>query len=268
MSNSVKGHSDAKVDVLLPIREPAPYVAETLAGLQAQTMEDWRLIAVIHGDPSQLKPLISAMVPAALVLQADASATLVEVLNIGLSRCTAPLLARLDADDIPEPERFRTQADFLDIHPEVALVGSLYRRIDEGGALLDAEAFTYFTGPALETLLWRNIIAHPTVMARTHVLLELGGYRSDATHAEDYELWMRVASQWNIDVLPQALLRYRIHRDQVTQTKAIPRRARRAIGRARLDLARSRGKSALLAKVQQAVWAAPQWLRMLQRRSS
>jgi hypothetical protein len=266
MNDSMSTRVPAAVDVLLPVRSPAPFLPEALEGLKIQTMPSWRLVAVIHGDASQVAPVIAQAVPTALVLNADAKATLVDVLNLGLSHCTAPLVARLDADDIPEPNRFHAQEDFLDAHPQVALVGSLYRRIDETGALIDTEAFTYFTGSVVNTLLWRNIIAHPTVMARRHVLVSLGGYRPDATHAEDYDLWMRVASQWDVDVLPEALLRYRIHPDQVTQTKAIPHHARRAIGRARRTLARSRGKSVLSAQLRQVVWAAPQWIRAVQRR--
>ena len=267
-SRLVTVRSGARVDVLLPVRYPSPFLAETLPGLIAQTMDDWRLIVVIHGDPARLQSVIADRVPSALVLHADSDQTLIEVLNLGLSKCTSPLVARLDADDIPEPERFRKQADFLDAHEAVALVGSLYRRIDDDGALIDSDAYTYFSGPVADALLWRNVIAHPTVMARTSILVELGGYRAEAMHAEDYELWMRVASQWEVDVLPEALLRYRIHPHQVTQTSAIPRHSRRAISRSRRQLARSKGKSLLSAQIRQLVWSAPQWLRMIQRRST
>lgn len=264
----MEARTPAGIDVLLPVRDPAPFLPETLAGLMAQTVGSWRLVTVIHGNQSKLAPLILETVPTALVLNANSDATLVEVLNLGLSKCTAPFVARIDADDIPEPDRLRKQAEFLQAHLDVALVGSLYRRIDETGALLDSDAFSIFDGPVVDSLQWRNVIAHPTVMARTAALRELGGYRSGATHAEDYELWMRVAARWGVAVLPEPLLRYRIHPQQVTQTKAIPYHARRVIGQARRDLARARGMSVLSAQVRQAVWAAPQWLRMLQRRSS
>lgn len=260
--------SPVLVDVLLPVRDPAPYLDETLDGLTAQTMQAWRLIAVIHGDPSRLSSRISQSVPDAVILNADASASLVDVLNLGLRACTAPYVARIDADDIPEPDRLRAQTHFLEEHPDVAILGTLYRRINESGVLIDTEPLSLFEGRALDTLMWRNIIAHPTVMARTAALRQLGGYRPEATHAEDYELWMRAAALWDVEVLQESLLRYRIHANQVTQTKAIPHRSRRAIGKTRRDLARARGMSKVSAQFRQTVWAAPQWLRMIQRRST
>ena len=43
--------STEAIDVLLPTRSPAPWLAQTLDGLLAQTHHQWRLVAVVHGDP-------------------------------------------------------------------------------------------------------------------------------------------------------------------------------------------------------------------------
>ena len=54
-------------------------------------------------------------------------------------------------------------------------------------------------------------------MMRRAAILELGGYDPAFIGMEDYELWCRVAEKGKIAVLPEILLRYRIHSGQVTQ---------------------------------------------------
>ncbi len=54
-------------------------------------------------------------------------------------------------------------------------------------------------------------------MFRTSVVRNLGGYSVDALHAEDYELWLRLALEWEVDNLPEVHLLYRVHSQQVSQ---------------------------------------------------
>ena len=81
---------ELSVDVLLPTRAPAPWLAEALDGLNAQVGCTWRLIAVVHGDPGELTPLILARVPDAVIVPLPSDARLQDLLNAGLDACTLP----------------------------------------------------------------------------------------------------------------------------------------------------------------------------------
>jgi glycosyltransferase involved in cell wall biosynthesis len=257
------GHA---VDVLLPIRLPAPWLSETLASLTAQTTSDWHLIAVIHGDPGDLEEVILSSTPDATIIHAPSSASLSEVLNLGIKVSTAPFIARMDADDIAEPQRLARQQSFLEEWLGVALVCSPVTIIDEQGQVSGA---VRGAGTQLfRELRWKNVIAHPTVMVRRSAVEQAGGYDPDARHVEDYELWLRLAAAWQLAELPEPLLRYRIHSAQVTQTKGIPAASRAVVGRARRALARSRGESVFAARVRQFFWSAPQVVRFWQRGGS
>jgi hypothetical protein len=249
------------VDVLLPVRSPAPWLEATLAGLIRQTMPSWRLVAVCHGDSPSVAENIRRLVPEALILTAPEQVGLPEVLNLGLASCTASFVARIDSDDIPSLDRFERQVEFLSSHPEVALVASPVTLIDESGAALGGVSGPSISEALIRGLRWKCVIQHPSVMFRRSTIVELGGYNTSARHAEDYELWLRLAAVAGVETLAEPLTEYRVHPGQVTRTKVIPGPARALVGQARLALARSRGESVAMARLRQFVWSSRQVLR-------
>ena len=117
----------------------------------------------------------------------------------------------MDADDINEPHRLVTQLSFLDVHPNVAVLGSAIQQIDIHDRPIPS-SLSLATNHA--EIRWRlrfcNAVNHPTVIFRREAVLDAGNYR-DALPAEDYELWMRVALKYRIANLSEPLVRYRIH---------------------------------------------------------
>lgn len=256
-----------EVDVLLPVRSPAPWLQDTLDGLRAQTLENFRLVAVVHGAGNGIEALVEGAFPDAVIVTADSAWPLPQVLNAGLDACTAEFVARVDADDVPTPRRLERQADFLREHPDVVLVASPVSVIDENGDHIGRIVGHPDAADLMRGLRWKCVIQHPSVMFRREAVDSLGGYDARALHVEDYELWLRLATTARIDTLDEALTDYRVHPAQVTKTKVIGRPARRLVGRARLALAAKRGESTTMARMRQAVWSSRQVLRELGRRS-
>jgi hypothetical protein len=118
----------------------------------------------------------------------------------------------MDADDVALPSRFAAQVSYLRAHPDIAVVGSMITLIDAAGATIrdidypkapaDVERFLVEIGCAL---------AHPAVMARRDAMLSVGGYRDLFQHAEDYDLWLRMAERYALANLSERLLLYRQH---------------------------------------------------------
>ena len=258
----------ARIEVLLPVRAPAPWLTETLDGLRAQSASNWSLTVLVHGDPDGIPQVVTDAIPDANVVLLSSSLSFVDVLNTGLRSGTAPYVARIDADDVPESHRLDTQRKYLEEHAGCVLVCSRITRIDAMGGPAGIYPADSTASNVMRLLRWKNVIPHPTVMARRTDLLEVGGYDVSATHAEDYELWLRLAARGEIAMLPDPLIQYRVHEGQVTRTKTIPPLARRAVGQARINLARSRNESILAARLRQAIWSARQGTRAITRGGS
>ena len=138
-------------------------------------------------------------------------------LNAGCALGKAPLIARMDADDVMLPHRLALQIPYFDAHPDVALLGGGIVLVDESGKEIDREPGR----PQLDFLV-RNELTHATVMMRTDAFHELGGYRLD--QSEDYDLWLRFDERYGIAALSEPVIRYRLHPGQFSVT-ALERQA-------------------------------------------
>jgi hypothetical protein len=140
-------------------------------------------------------------------------------LNQGLLECRAELVARMDADDVAEPERLRLQVELLTRCPDIAVVGSQLQIIDEAGQSRGYRAYPLRHDEILAAFPRYNPLAHPSVMFRRTVVVAAGGYVTDL-HNEDYDLWSRLAIDGHrFANLPDALLRYRVHSGAVKSTR-------------------------------------------------
>jgi glycosyltransferase involved in cell wall biosynthesis len=255
----------ARVDVLMPVREPAPWLAESLEALTRQSDVDWRLVLVIHGTDSETSAIAAGLGLPLTVCHAAESETLPRVLDLGLASCTAPYVARMDADDVAMPGRLSRTAGWLDDHPEVTVVASR-------AVLIDAEGRAVGTSPPVSTrssliraMRWRNVLVHSSVTFRREPIASMGGYAPEAVQVEDYDLWLRVLANGTIEMVPDALVQHRVHPAQVTRRRAVESSAAHALGMSRIALARARGESVLAARVRQAAWSGRQATRRWRR---
>ena len=212
-----------QVTVLLPVRDGARWLGEALQSVLAQTFGDWELVVVDDGSTDDTPRILAefAQRDSRIRVIRQEPLGLVVALNRGLAEARGALLARLDADDVARPQRLEQQVSHFSRHPEAGLLGSWAERIDDAGrpkGLLKPE-----TEPARlgRTLMRANPFVHSSVMFRTELARRLGGYRPAFRAAEDYDLWLRLAENATIANLPEVLIQYRWHGDNVTNRDAI-----------------------------------------------
>jgi len=149
---------------------------------------------------------------------------LVKALNTGLRHCRAPLIARMDGDDICHPRRLELQTQFLRRHTNIGLVATRVRHFPRWRLLDGMRAYEQWQNEALDhesimrELYVESPFAHPSVMMRRSLLRQAGGYR-DMGWAEDYDLWLRLARRGvHFARLPQILLYWRDRPQRLTRT--------------------------------------------------
>ena len=188
-----------RVAVLLPAYNAADTLPAAIASVQAQTEADWELLVVDDGSTDGTGEAIAAAARAdrrVRALRHDSNRGIVAALTTGLAAAAAPLVARLDADDLCQPRRLALQAGFLDAHPEIGLVGCRVafggdRRRQAGYAMhVDWANGLLTTGEIGLNRFVESPFPHPSVMFRRDLAERFGGYR-DGPFPEDYELWLR-----------------------------------------------------------------------------
>ena len=227
------------VDVLIAVREPAPWLGETLFSLVNQTFKDFRLVLAVHGADEVSSGLAKQYFPDALILHCSQGLTLPEVRAYGLSRCSAPFVALSDADDVSFPNRLRHQHEYLSKHTSVAMVAAPMAMIDVESRLLPGKRGAHGSSLLMLRLLSRNVIGQSSVMLRREVAEQSGSYRRHSVGVEDYDLWLRIGARAQIRVMREMQVAYRIHPAQTSSVTQISPTGIQNLLESRIALARS-----------------------------
>jgi glycosyltransferase involved in cell wall biosynthesis len=217
----VPGASTPKVSVVMPVFRPHPrYFAEAIDSVLAQTFTDWELVVV--EDPSERlgrETLETRRDPRIRYFLNPARTGLPRQHNRAVAESCAELIARFDADDICEPERLERQLAFLERHPEVDVVASRLRIIDEHGTIIGRRDYPQEHEAIVRAMRRYNPLSGSNVMFRRRLAAEAGGWRETVDlPAQDYEWYSRLASRGYRFAIPdEYLVRYRLHRGQLKQ---------------------------------------------------
>ena len=203
----------------MPVFNAEAFVGAALQSIRDQSFSDFDLIVIDDGSSDRSSEIIrehAAKDGRIRALQRE-NRGLVATLNEMIDLAEAPLLARMDADDISHPERFRWQVDHLKHHPRVVCLGGGVELIRQNGTpLLSPDPLVGNDRVQAAALSGRTPISHPAVMMRADAVRAVGGYHADAYPAEDLDLFLRLGEMGEIDNLPQRILRYRMHEASIS----------------------------------------------------
>jgi glycosyltransferase involved in cell wall biosynthesis len=213
------GHRPA-VTVLMPVHNAGAFLREAVDSILAQTFKDFEFLVINDGSTDgAFDALRTLRDPRLRLVDNPRNLGLIATLNLGLKLARAPLLARMDADDVSLPQRLERQVAAFAERPTLALLGTWAEVMGPGGAAAGTMRTPVAHAEVVRAMLCDNAFVHPSVMAQTEVLRALGGFPAAAVHAEDYALWLRVAARHETANLPEVLLSYRVHAGQVSQRK-------------------------------------------------
>ena len=206
-----------KVSVVMPAYNAEKYISEAIESILNQTFTDFEFIIIDDGSIDDTVGIINYYNDDRIrLIQNEVNLGVAQTLNKGIELSRGQYIARMDADDISLPTRFEKQVAFLDVNPDVAVVGS---DIELFGMVNEKRSFSSKHDDLKVELLFNNCFAHPSVMLNhkffgSKKLL----YNPKVNKMEDYDLWVRAAISNKLACISEVLLRYRVHPNQVTQS--------------------------------------------------
>lgn len=209
-----------RISVLMGIYNCAPTLQEALDSLYAQTFQDFEIILCDDGSKDDTLKIAqeNAEKHACIVLlKNEKNLGLNATLNKCLEHARGKYIARMDGDDISIPTRFQKEYDFLEAHPEYAVVSTPMDYFDENGVFMSGRGRGEIKK---ENFLTGTPICHAPCMARTDVIKSVGGYSVDEKllRVEDYHLWFKVFSAgYKIYAMDEVLYQMRDDRNAIAR---------------------------------------------------
>lgn len=204
-----------RVSVFIASYNGGALAAAACRSILAQTFRDLELVVVDDGSSEATRTILRQ------VASGDARMRFIEAehrgqidtLNAAIDLCRGDYIARLDHDDIAQPQRIALQAAYLDAHPDVVAVGTYVGKIDLDGRRLPDPRYaasptaTDFSGPRPRLV----FLMGPTLMARADALRRVGGFRPQFRASEDRDLSWRLAALGRTANIQQLLVDHRDH---------------------------------------------------------
>lgn len=234
-----------RISVIMSVYNAERHLADAIRSILNQTFTDFEFLIVDDGSRDSSAAIMDAFAvsdPRIRVIRQENRGLIVS-LNRMLDEARAPLVARMDADDISLPTRFERQIAFLSEHTDHGVVGTNTHELDEDGTVFECSDLHPLDHPSIATAMeHRSPICHPSVLMRREAILAAGGYRPPYVHCEDYDLWLRLLDRTRLANLPDRLLLYRRSPGQVSAQHEIDQKIGAALAWA-AHLERAAGRS-------------------------
>lgn len=203
-----------KVSILMSIYNREQYISECLCSILGQSMQDFEIVIVDDGSTDHTAKIIKCFSdPRIRLIEKDHN--FIESLNVGLKECQGEYIARMDGDDIMDPDRLKKQVEIMDYMTDISICGSWMRSF--GIQNTEIKNYNGLIKEPLVQLLLGNIISNPSTIIRKSFLRSNNIEYKNYLWAEDYYFWVDCAkNNGRFWIIPEFLMNYRCSFTQVS----------------------------------------------------
>lgn len=206
----------SRVSIILPFHNAENQLSDAIESMLCQTFDEFELILVDNNSNDSSFRIASdfASKDSRVRIIEEPRQGTVFALNAGISEAEGEFIAQMDANDISFPSRLEKQAEYLDAHPDIGVVGTQIRHIPVSDDPDHQERVSQFISWSNRIITHEDIsanrfiespIIHQTVMFRRELIDLYGGYEN-GEFPEDYELWLRwIAAGVKMHKIPEVL---------------------------------------------------------------
>lgn len=207
-----------KISILMGIYNCAATLAEAIDSIISQTYTNWQFIICDDGSKDNsydIAKKYEKMDPDRfVVIKNKSNIGLNSTLNRCLKIADGDYIARMDGDDVCAPTRFQKEVEFLNSHPDYAIVSTYMTTFDENGEWGCIKTLEYPQVKDFPTHV--PMFCHAPCMIRKEAFMDVGGYTEDKRllRVEDYHLWYKFyAKGYKGYNIPEALYKMRDDRN-------------------------------------------------------
>jgi len=213
------------VSVVIPTYNRAGLIIDALNSVYRQSYRPLEVIVVDDGSTDTTEKVVRSWIGgysepgefvAHLVQQQNLGGNAAR--NRGIQESTGELIAFLDSDDVWHPDKLQKQVPLFD-DLEVGGVYCGIRAVNIDSGQESTQERLYPTGWLLDQLLIRDVTAPTsTYVVRREVFEQVGAFDLELKARQDWDMWIRIASRYKIQAVPEPLVQYREHSEPRTAT--------------------------------------------------
>ncbi len=205
--------------IVMPCYNRADILPDTISAILKQTCSDFELIIVDDGSRDNARNAVASITDSRIKYFYKENGERGAARNYGAQQASGQYINYFDSDDEMYPNHLQVVKDFLNQKGLVEVVHTGYERLDENNQLI-SEMCAWPT-PTNEALLYDNPLACNTVFVRRDIALA-NPFVEDRrlASAEDWELWVRLASQVTFHPIRQKTFCLREHTGRSLNTIA------------------------------------------------
>ncbi len=202
----------------MPVFNGEKYVDEAIRSILNQTFTDFEFIIIDDCSTDRTAEIVLLYKdPRILLLRNDKNEGNYPARNRGNEIAGGKYICVMDADDISDRERLKIQFQFMEINPQVGICGSFIKNIPSG--IIPR----FITDPELlkVAFLSNNFCSHPSLILRKEFMERFNlRYNEEFRYSADFDLCARGLKHFKICNIPEILLQYRRHPEQISWEKA------------------------------------------------
>ena len=204
--------------VIMPVYNGEMYLEEAVDSILNQTFKDFKLLILNDNSTDSTPEILQAYqkkYQRVEVINKSENVGPANLRNEGIERAQSEFVALMDADDIALPTRFEKQMNVFKTHPNIGVCGTWFTFFGDKEKLIKHNV----KPEALKVQFLSSCgIGNPTVMFRKSAIKDFR-FEHQYVPAEDYGLWSEVIQVTDFYNIPESLLNYRWHPNNISQTK-------------------------------------------------
>jgi GT2 family glycosyltransferase len=194
-------------------------VGEAVESVLSQNFADFELLVVDDGSIDGTASELARFGPR-LTIVTTARQGVSAARNTGVRRSRGRFIAFLDSDDLWLPRKLARQAAFMNGHPEVQICQTEEIWIRNGLRVNPKAVHRKPTGEVFLRSLDLCLVSPSAVVMTRGLFDHVGGFDESFPVCEDYDLWLRIAVEQQIPLIPEALVIKRGgHSDQLSHSR-------------------------------------------------
>lgn len=213
-----KGGEKGLVSVIIPTYNRARMITRTIDSVLHQTYSQLEVIVVDDCSPDNTGEVVKSYEdPRVRYIRQETNQGAPAARNRGLALAKGEFIALLDDDDDWLPPKLEIQvAQFRSNPPEVGLLYCGCNVVLREGKTVVERREPRYRGAVFREMLSYNFVPSVTPLLRREVFRRCGGYDESFPSNQDWEMWVRVAREFEFEFVPDVLANYYIHESQIS----------------------------------------------------